>query len=69
MAYYNEKHKENTLRYQKKMKEIRFWVKPEEYEIYVSAAEKAGYPSMRQFYFAAIREKVEEINNREKEDL
>lgn len=61
---YNEKRKESTLRYQKKMKEIRFWVKPEEYEMYVNAAEKAGYPSMRQLYLAAIREKVEEINNR-----
>lgn len=58
---YNEKKKEYTMKYLEKLKEIRFRVKPEEYEIYEKAAKIAGYPSMRQFYMDAIKEKVEKI--------
>ncbi|MBS5344633.1 MAG: cag pathogenicity island protein [Clostridium sp.] len=47
----------------RKLKEIRFRVKPEEFQVYEEAAQKAGYPSMRQFYLDAIQEKVEKILN------
>ena len=60
---YNEKRKEYTMKYLEKLKEIRFRVKPEEFEIYEKAAQAAGYPSMRQFYIDAINEKVEKILN------
>lgn len=60
---YNIKQKEYTMKYLEKLKEIRFRVKPEEYEIYKKAAEKAGYPSMRQFYMDALKEKTEKILN------
>lgn len=55
---YNEKQKEYTMKYLDKLKEIRFRVKPEEYDVYEKAAQKAGYPSMRQFYLDALDEKV-----------
>ena len=42
-----------------RLKEIRFRVKPEEYEEMEKAAKKLGYTSMRQFYLAAIKEKME----------
>ena len=60
---YSEKQKEYTMKYQEKWKEIRFRVRPEEYQKYEEAAEKAGYPSMRQFYMDAIDEKVNKILN------
>ena len=60
---YNEKQKEYTMKYLDKLKEIRFRVKPEEFERYEKAAKKAGYPSMRQFYMDAINEKVEKVLN------
>ncbi|CUO02802.1 Uncharacterised protein [[Eubacterium] contortum] len=60
---YNEKQKEYTMKYLEKLKEIRFRVKPEEFERYEEAAKKAGYPSMRQFYMDAISEKAENILN------
>ena len=60
---YNEKQKEYTMKYLGKLKEIRFRVQPEEFEIYEKAARQAGYPSMRQFYLDAIQEKVEKILN------
>lgn len=60
---YNEKQKEYTMEYLKKLKEIRFRVKPEEYELYEQAAKAAGYTSMRQFYMAALEEKVKKILN------
>ena len=59
----DEKQKEYTMKYLEKLKEIRFRVKPEEFEVYEKAAKKAGYPSMRQFYLDAIQEKVEKILN------
>lgn len=58
---YNEKSKERTMRYLYKLKEIRFRVKPEEYEFYEQAARFGGYSSMRQFYIDSINEKVEKI--------
>lgn len=58
---YNEKQKEYTMKYLEKLKEIRFRVKPEEFERYETAAKKAGYPSMRQFYIDAIEEKIKNI--------
>lgn len=51
------------MNYLEKLKEIRFRVKPEEHEQYKEAAEKAGYPSMRQFYLDAIQEKMNKIMN------
>ena len=60
---YDEKQKEYTMKYLEKLKEIRFRVKPEEFEVYEKAAKKAEYPSMRQFYLDAIQEKVEKILN------
>ena len=56
---YNEDSKKRTMKYLEKLKEIRFRVKPEEYEKYEEAAKRAGYPSMRQFYIDAINEKIE----------
>lgn len=58
---YNEKSKERTMRYLDKLKEIRFRVKPEEYEKYEQAAKSGGYTSMRQFYIDSINEKTEKI--------
>lgn len=60
---YSEKQKEYTMKYLEKLKEIRFRVKPEKFDIYEQAAKAAGYPSMRQFYIDAINEKVEKILN------
>lgn len=60
---YNEKQKEYTKKYLEKLKEIRFRVKPEEYQKYEEAAKAAGFPSMRQFYMEALKEKVEKILN------
>lgn len=56
---YNENAKKSTMRYLAKLKEIRFRVKPEEYEIMCQAAEDQGYSSMRQFFLAAIHEKID----------
>ena len=58
---YNEKQKEYTMEYLKKLKEIRFRVKPEEYQRYEKTAKKAGYESMRQFYMDAIEEKIKKL--------
>ena len=58
---YDQKQKEYTMKYLKNLKEIRFRVKPEEYAVYEDAAQKAGYPSMRQFYIDALSEKVQKI--------
>ena len=58
---YDEKQKEYTMKYLKSLKDIRFRVKPEEYDLYEKAAKAAGYPSMRQFYMDAINEKVKKI--------
>lgn len=66
---YNEKQKEYTMNYLDKLKEIRFRVKPEEFERYEKAAKKAGYPSMRQFYLDAINEKIERISNQCANDI
>ncbi len=58
---YNEKQKEATLKYLKKLKEIRFRVTPDEYAAYEAAAKKGGYTSMRQFYLDAIKEKIDRM--------
>lgn len=50
---------EYMRQYLGKLKEIRFRVKPEEYDEMEKAAKKLGYTSMRQFYLAAIKEKME----------
>ena len=47
---YDEKKKEYTMKYLEKLKEIRFRVKPEEYEIYEKAIVNMGtttQPRMR----------------------
>ena len=59
---YNETSKKATMKYLDKLKEIHFRVKPEEYDRYEVAAKEAGYPSMRQFFIAAIEEKIENLN-------
>lgn len=56
---YDKAHKKATIKYLKKLKEIRFRVKPEKYNAYKKAAEKAGYKSMSKFYVKAIEEKIE----------
>ena len=58
---YNEAQKNATMKYLSSLKEIRFRVKPEEYERYQEAAAAAGYSSMRQFFMDAIQEKVDRI--------
>lgn len=58
---YDEKAKKRTMRYLDKLKEIRFRVKPEEYEKYEQAAKLGRYESMRKFYIDAISEKIERI--------
>lgn len=55
---YDEVSKRATMKYLAKLKEIRFRVTPEEYERYERAARAQGYSSMRQFYLAAIEEKI-----------
>ena len=60
---YSKKQKEYTMKYLDKLKEIRFRVKPEEYEKYEKAAKADGYPSMRQFYLDALKNKVDKILN------
>ena len=62
---YNEKAKERTKRYLKKLKTIQFRVKPIVYDHYKAAATIAGYKSMRQFYMDAIDEKMDRIMERE----
>ncbi len=56
---YNEKRKESTMKYLSTLTEIRFRVKPEEAEHFRKAAAEMGYPSMRQFYLAAINRFIE----------
>ncbi len=51
--------KEYLNEYLKKLKEVRFRVKPEEFEEMEHAAARMGYKSMRQFFLAAIAEKIE----------
>lgn len=55
MAY----NKDYTMEYLSKLKEIRFRVKPEEYAEMEATAKQMGYKSMRQFFLAAIKEKME----------
>ena len=55
---YNENTKRNTMKYLAKLKEIRFRVKPEEYEAMQKAAADQGFGSMRQFFLSAIHEKI-----------
>lgn len=49
------------MRYFGKLKEIRFWVKPEEFEAYERAAKSSGYRSIRQFYIDAINDKIAQL--------
>ena len=58
MSVYNEKQKISIEKYLSKLKEIRFRVKPEEYEKMQEAAAAQGYSSMRQFFLAAIYDKM-----------
>lgn len=51
--------KEYLKQYLSKLKEIRFRVKPEEFAEMEKAAKDQGYSSMRQFFLAAIKEKME----------
>ena len=51
--------KEYHRQYLAKLKDVRFRVKPEEFAQMQKAAEEQGYPSMRQFILAAIKEKME----------
>ena len=58
---YTDSQKRASIKYLLKQKEIRFRVRPEEYERMQKAAALGGYESMRQFYLQAINEKVKEI--------
>lgn len=58
---YTASQKKASIKYLLKQKEIRFRVRPEEYERMEKAAALGGYESMRQFYLKAIFDKVEEI--------
>lgn len=61
MLMYNESQKKATIKYLQKLKDIRFRVKPEEYQEMQDAAKKAGYSSMRQFFLDAISDKINSI--------
>ena len=56
---YSESRKKSTIKYLSTLKEIRFRVKPEEFAEMERAAKRLGYSSMRQFYLAAINEKMQ----------
>ena len=58
---YDENAKKRIMKYLKKLKEIRFRVKPDFFEVCQEAAEIAGYESMRQFYLDALQDKIDEI--------
>ena len=51
------------MKYLEKLKEIRFRVKPEDYERYEAAAKNAGYPSMRQFIQMLQKKKSKKADN------
>ncbi len=54
---YSEAQKNATINYLKKQKEIRLWVKEEEYKEYADAAKRAGV-SLRQYVRDALAEKM-----------
>lgn len=54
---YNDKQKEYTMKYLEKLKEVRFRVKPEEFEKYKEAADKKEM-SMRAYIMEALEEKI-----------
>lgn len=64
---YNESAKKATLKYLKTQKQIRFWVRPDFYDQIQTAAAEAGYPSLRQFYIAAINDQIKKIKNGQKD--
>ena len=57
------KRSKSTQRYLSTLKQIRFWVKPEEYELMQKVAEEQGYGSMRQFFLDAIYEKMKLVRD------
>ena len=57
---YNDATKNATLNYLKKQKELRLWLKPEEYDEYSTYAKAHGM-SLRQFVRDAIKEKMERM--------
>ncbi len=59
-SMYDENKKAATLKYLKTQKELRLWVKQEEYEEYAAFAESVGM-SLRQFVKSAIAEKMERM--------
>lgn len=61
---YNENTKRNTMKYLAKLKEVRFRVKPEEYEAMREAAADQGFGSMRQFFLDAINQSIERSNEK-----
>ena len=61
---YNENQKNRTIKYLKTLREIRFRVKPEEYERWENAAKQAGFASMRQFYIYCIDKAADEIESK-----
>ena len=70
---YDESSKKRTMKYLATLKEIRFRVKPEEYELFRKAAEDQHYESMRQFFLDAIYEKMkpkaQEVEREPYEDI
>ncbi len=59
-SMYDENKKAATLKYLKTQKELRLWVKQEEYEEYAAFAESVGM-SLRQFVKSAIAETMERM--------
>ena len=57
------KRSKSTQRYLSTLKQIRFWVKPEEYELMQKKAEEQGYDSMRKFFLDAIYEKMKLVRD------
>ena len=55
---YNENRKKSIQKYLANQKQIRFWVKPEEYDLMQKVAKEQGFDSMRKFFLTAIYEKM-----------
>lgn len=66
---YNENTKRNTMKYLAKLKEIRFRVKPEEYEAMQKAAADQGFGSMRQFFLDAINQSIKKTSQITEKDI
>lgn len=62
---YTEAQKKATLKHLNSLKEVRFRVKPEDYERYQESALNMGYDNMRPFFLDAIEEKINNFQKKE----